>query len=106
MSLQDRAARSTVQQWCNLTASQQERARPSSAQQRRETMALDELVAYRPRLVTRKPCRGKGTSGLLIMRSAEAGKVINDGGEYDDDGDLGAVQAGPTLARRWCSQGR
>jgi hypothetical protein len=40
------------------------------------------------------------------MRSAEAGKVINDGGEYDDDGDLGAVQAGPTLARRWCSQGR
>jgi hypothetical protein len=52
-------------------------------------------VAYNPRLVTRKPCRGKGTSGLLTMRSAKARKVISNGGEYDDDGDLGVVQAGP-----------
>jgi hypothetical protein len=41
----------------------------------------------------------KGTSGLLTTRSAEARMVICDGGEYDDDGDLGAVQAGPPMAR-------
>jgi hypothetical protein len=56
-------------------------------QQWSESMALDEPAAYSPRLVVRKPCRGKGTSGLLIVRSAEAEKVINDGGEYDDDGE-------------------
>jgi hypothetical protein len=75
-------------------------------QQRHESTVLDELVAYNPMLVARKPYSGKWMSGLLIMRSTEAGKLISDGGEYNDDGDLGAVQAGPRMARRWCSQGR
>jgi hypothetical protein len=62
-------------------------------------MVLDEPVVYNPRLVARKPCRGKGTSGLRTTRSAEAGKVISNGGEYDDDGDLGTIQTGPPMAR-------
>jgi hypothetical protein len=45
-------------------------------------------------------------SGSLTTGLVEAGKVIIDGGEYDNDGDLGAVQAGPLMARRQCSQGR
>jgi hypothetical protein len=85
---------------------QQDRAEPSSAQQRHELTTLDEPAVCNPSLDSRKQCRGKGASGLLIMISAEAGKVISDGGEYDDDGDLGAVQAGPPMAKRWCSQGR
>jgi hypothetical protein len=62
-------------------------------------MALEELAVYIPRLVTRKPCRGKGTSGLLTTRSAEAGKFIGDEGEYDNDGGLCAVQTGPPMAQ-------
>jgi hypothetical protein len=54
-------------------------------------MALDEPAAYNPRLDTRKPCRGKGMSGLLTTRSVEARKVISNGGEYEDDSDLGVV---------------
>jgi hypothetical protein len=48
--------------------------------------------------------QGKGTSGLLTMRTAEAGKWISDRGEFDDS-DLGAVQAGPLMAQRQFSQG-
>jgi hypothetical protein len=80
-----------MQQWHDLTAPQQDRAEPSSAQQRHETMALDEPAAYHPRLVMRKPCRGRRCWGLLTMRSAEAGKVISGRGKYDNDSDLGAV---------------
>jgi hypothetical protein len=75
-------------------------------QQRHELTALDEAVTYSPRLVTRKPCRGKGTSELLtteISRGQEGDQRW--WGKYDDDGDLGAVQAGPLIARRRCSQG-
>jgi hypothetical protein len=89
-----------VQQQHDLTAPQQDKAEPSSAQQRHETMALNEPSVYSPRLVMRKPCRGKGMLGLLKTRSAEARKVISNGGEYDDDGDLGDVQAGHPMARR------
>jgi hypothetical protein len=82
---------STMQQRRDLTAPQQDRAEPSSVQQQCEMTALNEPAAYIPRLVVRKPCRGKGMSGLLITRSAKVGKVISDGGEYDDDCDLDAV---------------
>jgi hypothetical protein len=58
-------------------------------------MALDELEAYSPRLDARKPCRGKGTSGLLTTRSAKVRKVISEGQEDDNHG---AVQAGPPMA--------
>jgi hypothetical protein len=60
-------------------------------QQRHESMALDEPAVYNPNLVTRKPCRGKGTSGLLTTRSTEAGNVISEAGEYNNDSDHGAV---------------
>jgi hypothetical protein len=59
-------------------APQRDRAEPSSAQQRLKMTALDEPVAYNPRLDMRKPCRGKGTSRLLTMRSAKVGKVVSD----------------------------
>jgi hypothetical protein len=42
-------------------------------------MALDEPEAYNPRLDAKKPCRGKGTSGLLTTRSAKVRKVISEG---------------------------
>jgi hypothetical protein len=91
VQLWDRAAPSTMQQRRDLTAPQQDRAEPSSTQQRCETMTLDEPEAYNPRLDARKPCRGKGTSGLLTMRSAKVEKVISEGWEGDNDG---AVEAG------------
>jgi hypothetical protein len=65
----------------DLKRPQSDRAEPSSTQQRRETMALDEPAAYSPSLDPRKPCRGKATSGLLTTRSAKVGKVINDEGK-------------------------
>jgi hypothetical protein len=51
-------------------------------------MVLDKLAAYNTILVTRKPCRGKGASGLLTIGSAEARKLISvgGGGGYDEDG--------------------
>jgi hypothetical protein len=39
-------------------------------------MALDEPEAYSRRLDMRKPCRGKGTSGLLTTRSSKVGKMM------------------------------
>jgi hypothetical protein len=94
-----------MQQWHDLMVPQQDRAEPSSVQQRCES-ALDEPAVYSPRLDTRKPCRGKGASGFLTTRLAEAWKVINNGGEDNDDGDLGAFRAGPRMARQRCSQGQ
>jgi hypothetical protein len=39
-------------------------------------MVLDEPEAYNPRLDARKPCRGKGMSGLLTMRTTKVGKMM------------------------------
>jgi hypothetical protein len=91
MQLQYRGAPSTLQQQHDLTAPQQDRAEPSSVQQRRETMALDEPQAYSPRLDMSKPCKGKGTSGLLTTRSAKVGKTTTtvlsrQGRRWHDDG--------------------
>jgi hypothetical protein len=95
VQLQGRVAPSTMQQQRDTTAPRQDSPEPSSAQQRHELTALDEPVAYRPRLDVRKPCRGNKMSGLLTTRSAETGKWISDEEKYDGDDDLGAVQAGP-----------
>jgi hypothetical protein len=61
-------------------------------------MARNEPEAYSPRLDARKPCRGKGTSGLLTTRSVKVGKVISEAREDDANG---AVQTGP----RWHDDG-
>jgi hypothetical protein len=70
----------------DLTAPQQDKSEPSSTQQRHETTVLDEPEAYSPRLDVRKPCRGKGTSGLLTTRLVKVGKVISKGREDNDNG--------------------
>jgi hypothetical protein len=66
-------------------------------------MMLDEQEAYSPRLDVRKPSRGKGTSVLLTTRSVKVGKVIS---ECREDNDDGAVQAGPLMAQRRCTEGQ
>jgi hypothetical protein len=92
-----------MQQRRDLTAPQQDRAKPSSVQQQRKTTVLNEPEAYSPRLDARKSCSGKGMSWLITTRSAKVRKVISEGWEDDDDG---TVQAGPPMARRQCTQGQ
>jgi hypothetical protein len=69
---------------------------------------LGDLGVYNPRSCYEETMRGRGGDDRVAHHMISGGqKVISDGGEHDDDdGDLGAVHAGPPMGRQWCSQGQ